>query len=71
MIDWGSAEFYHPEQDYNVRMRYFKAPELLVDMPDYNYSLDMWGLGNMFAGIVIIYFKFNLIFNNINIYFGL
>jgi serine/threonine protein kinase len=32
LIDWGLAEFYHPEQEYNVRVasRYFKGPELLV-----------------------------------------
>jgi serine/threonine protein kinase len=54
LIDWGLAEFYHPDQDYNVRVasRYFKGPELLVDMQDYDYSLDMWSLGCMFAGLV-------------------
>lgn len=54
LIDWGLAEFYHPEQEYNVRVasRYFKGPELLVDLQDYDYSLDMWSLGCMFAGMV-------------------
>jgi len=54
LIDWGLAEFYHPEQDYNVRVasRYFKGPELLVDMVDYDFSLDMWSLGCMFAGMI-------------------
>ena len=49
LIDWGLAEFYHADQDYNVRVasRYFKGPELLVDMQDYDYSLDMWSLGCM------------------------
>jgi serine/threonine protein kinase len=30
LIDWGLAEFYHPEQEYNVRVasRYFKVKEL-------------------------------------------
>ena len=37
-----------------VRCRYFKGPELLVDLQDYDYSLDMWSLGCMFAGMVII-----------------
>lgn len=34
LIDWGLAEFYHKDQEYNVRVasRYFKGPELLVDM---------------------------------------
>ena len=33
LIDWGLAEFYHPHQDYNVRVasRYFKGPDLLLD----------------------------------------
>ena len=32
LIDFGLAEFYMPDQDYNVRVasRYFKAPELLL-----------------------------------------
>ena len=40
---------------YNVRVasRYFKGPELLVDLQDYDYSLDLWSLGCMFAGEVI------------------
>src|SRR5688572_22350760 len=76
LIDWGLAEFYHVNQEYNVRVasRYFKGPELLIDLQDYDYSLDMyevpfffkkkfhlffrWSLGCMFAGMV----KFSLIF---------
>jgi len=56
LIDWGLAEFYHPRQEYNVRVasRYFKGPELLVNMRDYDYSLDMWSLGCMFAGMISI-----------------
>jgi len=54
LIDWGLAEFYHPARQYNVRVasRYFKGPELLVDLQDYDYSLDMWSLGCMFAGMI-------------------
>jgi len=54
LIDWGLAEFYHPGQEYNVRVasRYFKGPELLVDYQMYDYSLDMWSLGCMFASMV-------------------
>jgi casein kinase II subunit alpha len=56
LIDWGLAEFYIPEQEYNVRVasRYFKGPELLVDNLLYDYSLDIWSLGCMFAGMVKI-----------------
>ncbi|XWS41807.1 hypothetical protein CRYUN_Cryun17cG0114600 [Craigia yunnanensis] len=54
LIDWGLAEFYHPGKEYNVRVasRYFKGPELLVDLQDYDYSLDIWSLGCMFAGMI-------------------
>eukprot|EP00976_Prorocentrum_cordatum_P102246 1192958-Prorocentrum_minimum.AAC.6 len=54
LIDWGLAEFYHPCKEYNVRVasRYFKGPELLVDLQDYDYALDMWSLGCMFAGMI-------------------
>ena len=54
LIDWGLAEFYHPGVEYNVRVasRYFKGPELLVDFQRYDYSLDMWSLGCMFASMI-------------------
>merc|ERR1712137_1212008 len=54
LIDWGLAEFYHPGKEYNVRVasRYYKGPELLVDLQDYDYSLDLWSLGCMFAGMI-------------------
>ncbi|KAG0800688.1 hypothetical protein G6F22_001986 [Rhizopus arrhizus] len=54
LIDWGLAEFYHAGTAYNVRVasRYFKGPELLVDFQEYDYSLDMWSYGCMFASMV-------------------
>jgi len=54
LIDWGLAEFYMKDNEYNVRVasRYFKGPELLVDMQDYDYSLDMWSTGCMLAAII-------------------
>ena len=41
-------------QDYNVRVasRYFKGPELLVEYNYYDYSLDIWSTGAMFASMV-------------------
>lgn len=35
-----------------VASRYFKGPELLVDFQEYDYSLDMWSYGCMFASMV-------------------
>jgi len=54
LIDWGLAEFYHPQQIYNARVasRYFKGPELLVNFLSYDYSLDLWSIGCMIAGII-------------------
>ena len=54
LIDWGLAEFYHPKKEYNVRVasRCFKGPELLVDYMMYDYSLDLWSVGCILAGIV-------------------
>ncbi|CAK4115584.1 unnamed protein product [Aphanomyces euteiches] len=54
LIDFGLAEFYHPNREYNVRVasRYYKGPELLVDMQEYDYSLDMWSVGCVLAGMI-------------------
>lgn len=56
LIDWGLAEFYLPATTYNARVasRYFKGPELLVELPMYDYRLDMWSLGCMLAGLIFI-----------------
>uniref|UniRef100_A0A914ZYA4 Casein kinase II subunit alpha n=1 Tax=Parascaris univalens TaxID=6257 RepID=A0A914ZYA4_PARUN len=54
LLDWGLAEFYHPKQQYNIRVasRSFKAPELLINYQFYDYSLDMWSVGCVLAGII-------------------
>lgn len=54
LIDWGLAEFYHVNMEYNVRVasRFFKGPELLVDYRMYDYSLDMWSFGTMLASMI-------------------
>lgn len=65
LIDWGLAEFYHPGSEYNVRVasRYFKGPELLVEYGYYDYSLDMWSLGCVFASMI---FRQDPFFHGIN-----
>lgn len=54
LIDWGLAEFYHAGMDYNVRVasRYHKGPELLINLQQYDYSLDLWSVGCMMAAII-------------------
>eukprot|EP00461_Guttulinopsis_vulgaris_P004511 UN04513 len=60
ILDWGLAEFYHPGTEYHVRVasRYFKGPELLVNMKDYDYSLDIWSFGCMLAGMIFMVHPF-------------
>jgi len=54
LIDFGLAEFYHPGQDYSVKVSslYYKPPELLLGLKRYDCSLDVWSLGCMLAGLV-------------------
>jgi casein kinase II subunit alpha len=61
LIDWGLADYYLPDQEYNVRVasRYYKGPELLVDDKLYHYSLDIWSLGCTMAGML---FKIDTLF---------
>jgi len=33
---------------------YYKAPELLCGNPDYDYRVDIWSAGVIFAGMVIM-----------------
>lgn len=58
IVDWGLADYYLPNKEYNVRVasRFYKGPELLVNNRYYDYSLDIWSLGCMFAGMVILHF---------------
>jgi casein kinase II subunit alpha len=54
LIDWGLADFYKPDQEYNVRVasRYYKGPELIVEDKMYHYSLDIWSTGCTMAGMI-------------------
>jgi casein kinase II subunit alpha len=51
LLDWGLADFYMPRQKYSshVATRMFKPPELLIEYPYYDYSIDIWSLGLTFA----------------------
>lgn len=54
LIDWGLSEFYLEKKDYNTRVssRPYKSPELLVNYQYYDFSLDIWSAGAMFAAIL-------------------
>ena len=54
IADWGLADFYIPGKKYNCRVasRFFKGPELLLEMHYYDYQLDIWSTGCMLAGMI-------------------
>ena len=54
LLDWGLAEFYYPGKEFNVHVasRYYKPPELLTNMQDYDYSLGMFSAGCMLGALV-------------------
>lgn len=55
LIDLGLADFYLPNTKYNVRVasRHYKSPELLLGYEDYDYAIDMWGVGCILAGLLL------------------
>lgn len=54
IADWGLAEYYMPEREYSPKVAalFYKAPELLLDYPFYDYSVDIWALGCVLAELI-------------------
>lgn len=54
LIDWGLSEFYIDKKEYNTRVssRPYKSPELLLNYQLYDFSLDIWSAGTMFAAML-------------------
>lgn len=54
LIDWGLSEFYLPDKELNTRVssRPYKSPELLVGYQAYDFSMDIWSAGCMFAAMI-------------------
>ncbi|KAJ3093226.1 Casein kinase II subunit alpha [Quaeritorhiza haematococci] len=54
LVDWGLAEFYHPDTEYKIRVasRYYKPPEILLGFRKYDYSFDLWSVGCLLAGMI-------------------
>jgi len=61
LLDFGISEYYFPGKEYGVRVasRNYKGPELLVNLTTYDYSLDIWSAGCLFAAML---FKRGVIF---------
>ncbi|EKG07969.1 casein kinase II, alpha chain, putative [Trypanosoma cruzi] len=60
IADWGLGEYYIHGQAYNVCVgtRNFKAPELLLGLRLYDYSLDIWSVGCILAEMLFRIFPF-------------
>ena len=54
VADWGQAEFYKPGTEYSTKVAalFYKAPELLLEYPFYDYSVDIWALGCVLAELI-------------------
>ena len=54
LIDMGLADFYQFGKDYSTKVsaRFYKAPELLLGNEHYDYAIDVWSLGCIFAAII-------------------
>lgn len=52
VIDWGMAIPYDPRfvSRTGVGSLFFRAPELLVNLPDYDYRVDTWSFGCIMGG---------------------
>ncbi len=52
LADFGiSEEFIEPMEYHNITTRYYRAPEILLESPTYDSSVDMWAVGCVFAYI--------------------
>lgn len=54
IIDLGLSDQYTPATRYNpsVASRHYKCPELLFEFLYYDYSIDVWSAGCLFAGLI-------------------
>ena len=58
LADWGLGGFYISDYskklNFNVNSKYYKPPEVMQHMKRYDYSVDIWALGSMFASMIFI-----------------
>lgn len=54
VIDWGLADEYRPDAEYQVRVatKHYKGPELLLGYKKYTPALDIWCLGCTLASML-------------------
>lgn len=54
LVDFGQAEFYIEGKELNTKVSAinFKAPEILFGHSHYDFAIDMWGFGCLFASVI-------------------
>ncbi len=60
LIDWGVSDFYYPMKQYRTRVgtRHYRAPEQLIHYKYYDYSVDVWAMGSIFATAIFKKYPF-------------
>lgn len=60
IIDFGISDFYLPFRNFCTKIgtRNFKSPEQLVGIKGFDYSIDIWAIGIMFAEMLFHKFPF-------------
>ena len=56
LADFGLGGFYFHNTSIpgNANSKFYKPPEVLLHMRKYDYSVDMWALGTMFASMIFL-----------------
>jgi casein kinase II subunit alpha len=54
IIDWGVSEFFFMNRDYTLKSgtSEHRPPEMVMGIQAYDYAVDMWSLGVVFAGMI-------------------
>lgn len=60
LIDWGVSDFYYPLKQYRTRVgtRHYRAPEQLIHYKYYDYAVDVWAMGSIFATAIFKKYPF-------------
>ena len=71
LIDWGLSDYYIPNTNYsvNVQSRENVSPEVLLNYTYYDYSLDIFSVGTVFASMVYNLFYIDRFFRLEIIYY--
>ena len=52
MIDFGSCVCKQDTRNSYVQSRWYRAPEVILALDSYNYKIDVWSVGCIFAELL-------------------